>query len=198
MDESPLHEHIFRAIAAFRWIEPVRSIEGLEKSQLIALPASKKEVETIAIDLPKPSMILEGQKATETNFKSLPLDQYNVIHLALHGYADLDYPDRSALVFAPQSTPNPEDDGLLQVREIRRLRLNASLVTLSACNTGVGPVGAAGVANIGEAFIESGALSVVSTLWELADNPSKRFMTEFYDHLAHNEDKGEALRGCFL
>ncbi len=96
-------------------------------------------------------------------------------------------------MFAPQSTPNPEDDGLLQVREIRRLRLNASLVTLSACNTGVGPVGAAGVANIGEAFIESGALSVVSTLWELADNPSKRFMTEFYDHLAHNEDKGEAL-----
>lgn len=114
--KAPYTNILFRAIAAFRWIEPIRSIEGLEKSQLIALPASKKEVETIAIDLPKPSMILEGQNATETNFKALPLNQYNVIHLALHGYADLDYPDRSALVFAPQSTPTPEDDGLLQVR----------------------------------------------------------------------------------
>jgi CHAT domain-containing protein len=111
---------------------------------------------------------------------------------------DLDYPDRSALVFAPQNNLNPHDDGLLQVREIRRLHLNASLVTLSACNTGVGPVGEAGVANIGEAFIEAGAQSVVSTLWELADNPSKRFMTEFYERLSHNEDKGEALRNAKL
>ena len=196
--KAPPTNILFRAIPGFNWIEPSRSFEGLEKNQLIALPASKNEVENIAIDLPKPSMILEGRKATETNFKSLPLNQYNVIHLALHGYADLDYPDRSALVFAPQSTPNPADDGLLQVREIRRLRLNASLVTLSACNTGVGPVGAAGVANIGEAFIEAGAQSVVSTLWELADNPSKRFMTEFYERLSHNEGKGEALRHAKL
>lgn len=196
--KAPYISVFSRAVSIFRWMEPIRSIEGLEKSQLIALPASKKEVETIATDLPRPSMILEGQNATETKFKSLPLDQYNVMHLALHGYADLDYPDRSALVFAPQSNPSPEDDGLLQVREIRRLHLNASLVTLSACNTGVGPVGEAGVANIGEAFIEAGAQSVVSTLWELADNPSKRFMTGFYDHLSHNEDKGNALKHAKL
>ena len=107
---------LFRAMATLRWTDSIRSIEGFERSQLVALPASKNEVETIAIDLPRPSMILEGQNATETNFKSLPLSEYNVMHLALHGYADLDYPDRSALAFAPQSTPNPKDDGLLQVR----------------------------------------------------------------------------------
>jgi CHAT domain-containing protein len=187
-----------RALIGFRRFGPVRSIEGLERSQLIALPASKKEVETIAADLPKPSTILEGQNATETKFKSLPLDRYNVLHLALHGYADLDYPDRSALVFAPQQIPNPPDDGLLQVREIRSLHLNASLVTLSACNTGVGPVGEAGVADIGEAFIEAGAESVVSTLWEVADIPSKRLMTDFYARLSHNEEKGDALRHARL
>ena len=134
-------------------------------------------------------MILEGQKATETNFKWLTLDRYNVMHLRYMVTQILIIPTHLP-VFAPQSSPNPEEDGLLQVREIRRLRLNASLVTLSACNTGVGPVGAAGVANIGEAFIEAGAQSVVSTLWELADNPSKHFMTEFYYRLAHNEVKG--------
>jgi hypothetical protein len=54
--------------------------------------------------------------------------------------------------------------GRTQVREIRNLRLRASLVTLSACNTGVGPIGEEGVANIVNAFIEAGSQSVVSTL----------------------------------
>jgi len=53
---------------------------------------------------------------------------------------------------------------LLQVREIPGLRLKARLVALSACNTGVGPVGEAGVANLANAFIEASADAVVSTL----------------------------------
>ena len=69
-----------------------------------------------------------------------------MIHLALHGYVDPEYPDRSALVFAPEQPHT--DDGLLQVLEIRDLRFNASLITLSACDTGVGPVGEEGAANM--------------------------------------------------
>ena len=60
------------------------------------------------------------------------------------------------------------------------MHLNAKLVTLSACNTGVGPVGEAGVANLVNAFIEAGAESVVSTLWELEDHSTSRLMTDFY------------------
>ena len=86
------------------------------------------------------------------------------------------------------------DDGLLQVREIRNLRFNASLVTLSACNTGVGPVGEEGAANIVNAFIEAGAQSVVSTLWELEDHATAQLMTNFYANLSHNQEKAEALR----
>jgi CHAT domain-containing protein len=119
-----------------------------------------------------------------------------VLHLALHGYADLDYPDRSALAFAPEK--NGADDGLLQVREIRHLGLNASLVTLSACNTGVGPVGQTGVANIANAFIEAGAQSVIATLWELEDRATIQLMSNFYTHLAHGMKKGEALRQAQL
>ena len=137
-----------------------------------------------------------GSSATETNFKRLPLSQYNVIHLALHGYVDSEFPDRSALVFAPQQQPT--DDSLLQVREIRNLRLNANLVTLSACNTGVGPVGEEGVANIVNAFIEAGSQSVVSTLWELEDHATAHLMTVFYEHLGRHEEKAEALRQAQL
>jgi CHAT domain-containing protein len=172
----------------------LRAISGPEKGEFTPLPESKREVETIAGELPRPSTVLLGKDATETRFKSLPLSQVDVLHLALHGYVDTEYPERSALVFAPGGM----DDGLLQVREIRRLHLNASLVTLSACDTGVGPVGEAGVANIVNAFIEAGADSVVSTLWELEDHTSEMLMTDFYAHLGAHETKSEALRHAQL
>jgi CHAT domain-containing protein len=178
-------------IAAIR-----RTVSWPERKELIALPESRNEVETIATDLPKPSTILLGDQATETDFKRLPLSQYNVIHLALHEYADSEFPDRSALVFAPENPP--VNDGLLQVREIRRLPLNANLVTLSACNTGVGPVSEEGVANIVNAFIEAGAQSVVSTFWEVEDRATAQLMIDFYRHLGHNEGKAESLRRAQL
>ena len=78
------------------------------------------------------------------------------------------------------------------------MHLNAKLVTLSACNTGVGPVGEAGVANLVNAFIEAGAESVVSTLWELEDHSTSRLMTDFYNHVAMHEPEAQALRDAQL
>jgi CHAT domain-containing protein len=173
----------------------VRAINGPERSQFVPLPSSKREVESIAEDLPHPSTILLGTEATESRFKEVSLESSQVVHLALHGYADLDYPDRSALVFAPEPSDSAED-GLLQVREIRGLHLKAKLVTLSACDTGVGPVGEAGIANLVNAFIEAGAETVVSTLWELEDQTAEHLMTNFYSHLARHERKVDALRAA--
>ena len=174
----------------------LRGVSGPERRELVPLPESRYEVVSIAGDLPKPSTILLGSQATETNFKRLPLSRYSVIHLALHGYVDPEFPDRSALVFAPEEPAI--DDGLLQVREIRNLHLNANLVTLSACDTGVGPVSEEGVANIDNAFIEAGAQSVVSTLWQLEDHATTQLMIDFYGHLGRQEGKAEALRQAQL
>lgn len=174
----------------------LRGASGPERSELIALPESLNEVESIASDLPKPDTVLLGSAATETQFKRLPLSRYNVLHLALHGYADVEYSDRSALVFAPEE--HGPDDGLLQIREIRSLQLKANLVTLSACDTGVGPVGEEGVANVVNAFVEAGAQTVVSTLWELEDHSTAHLMTVFYEHLGHAEEKGQSLREAQL
>ena len=203
-DQVVRDDHPYVGVAAWTSKAPpntlfatiLRGVSGPERRELVPLPESRYEVATIAGDLPKPSTILLGSQATETNFKRLPLSQYSVIHLALHGYVDPEFPDRSALVFAPEEPAI--DDGLLQVREIRSLRLNASLVTLSACETGVGPVGEEGVANIDNAFIEAGAQSVVSTLWQLEDHATTQLMIDFYRHLGRNEGKAEALRQAQL
>jgi CHAT domain-containing protein len=193
--------HPYVGVAAWTQVKPspfervLRAVNGPKESEFVPLPESKKEVETAGADLPKPSTILLGADATETRFKELPLDQYQVLHLALHGYVDPIYPDRSALVFAPEK--NGPNDGLLQVREIRQMRLGASLVTLSACDTGIGPAGAAGINNLVTAFIDGGARSVVSTLWELEDHSTTRLMTNFYANLK-TESKAQALRGAQL
>ena len=186
------------------WTQPadtrnavVRAIEGPQKSQLVPLPESKLEVETIAHDLPQPSTILLGAEATESRFKELAGQDAGAIHLALHGYADVDFPDRSALAFAPEPSGSGED-GLLQVREVRRLHLKAKLVTLSACDTGVGPVGEPGVMNLVNAFIEAGADTVVSTLWQLEDHTTEHLMATFYAQLAEHQSKVDALRSAQL
>jgi CHAT domain-containing protein len=72
----------------------VREVTAPELKQFVPLPQSLHEVTTIAQDFPKPSMVLSGDAATETQFKALPLNEYSVLHLALHGYVDKDYPDR--------------------------------------------------------------------------------------------------------
>ena len=71
--------------------------------------------------------------------------------------------------------PKSGDDGLLQVREIIRLRLNAELTTLSACDTGVGKLqGQEGISNLVEAFLVAGSKSVVASLWSADDTFRER------------------------
>jgi len=202
-ETDPRHEFAYLGVAAWTSKAPPqtllavvrRAVSRPEKSELVPLPTSKYEVETIADDLPQPDTILLGSQATETEFTQLPLSRYNVIHLALHGYVDPEFPDRSALVFAPNP---PANDGFLQIRDIRRLPLHANLVTLSACDTGVGPVGEDGVADIVNAFLEAGAQSVVFTLWEVQDQATTDLMVDFYRHLSDHEAKAEALRQAQL
>jgi CHAT domain-containing protein len=136
--------------------------------------------------------LLLGQNATESAFKGRELADYRVIHLATHAAADPQYPDRAALVLG--IAPNTSDDGLLQVREIMRLSLNAELVTLSACDTDVGTAeGEAGVVNLEQAFLIAGARAVVASLWNVEDRSTTALMKAFYTHLAQHEDKALAL-----
>ncbi|WP_188555333.1 CHAT domain-containing protein [Edaphobacter dinghuensis] len=167
-----------------------------EPSEFVSIPESKREVETIAKGFGSSATVLVGQAATLTTFSHLPLDQYQVIHLALHGYANVQFPDQSALVFVPDD--KDPTDGRLTVQQVRRMHLRATLVTLSACNTGDGPIGEADVANLGNAFLEAGADSVVMSLWELEDRSTELLMTSFYNNLEQGKSKAEALRNAQL
>jgi len=175
----------------------LRDMADFSGMELHDLPQTREEVQGIGKIVGRDAVILLGKDATETGFKKQPLDQFRVLHLAVHGFADTQYPERSALVLG--TDPKSGDDGLLQVREIVRLRLNAELTTLSACDTGVGKLqGQEGVSNLVEAFLVAGSKSVVASLWSADDTFASALMDHFYQRLGEGEDTSSALRSAKL
>ncbi len=174
-----------------------RGMSDVFGTALYDLPQTREEVLTASSIVAKDSVLLLGSSATESAFKTEPLADFKIVHIAAHGFADTQFPERSGLILGVDAASH--DDGLLQVREITRLRFNADLVTLSACNTGVGKLeGEEGVTNLVEAFLVSGAKAVVASLWSADDTYTLELMKRFYIHIAEGQDKAMALRGAKL
>jgi CHAT domain-containing protein len=151
-------------------------------TQLGALPSVDGEIREITRTAGSNADVLLGGAASEAAFKKHDLTKYRVIHIAAHGFADLKFPDRSGLLLG--SDNSNLDDGLLQIREIRNLRLRAELVTLSACDAGAGKLeGQNGVASIVQAFLFAGARAVAASLWTADDVFTASLMGRFYGHL---------------
>jgi CHAT domain-containing protein len=161
------------------------------------LPGSRQEVVSVAGVMTGDKRALLGKDATEAEFKALPLGDFRVIHLAVHGLGNSEFPDRAALVLG--SSPTAGEDGLLQVREIRDLPLRADLVTLSACDTGSGKLlGEEGIASLERAFLLAGAKSVIASLWTADDTYTVALMKRLYQHLIDGFDEGAALQQAKL
>lgn len=164
-------------------------------SKLTNLPGSREEVQSAAAILKGTavkSTLQVGTDATEFAFTHAALPSYQIIHLAIHAVANQDDPSRAALIFPPD--PQHGDDGLLGPSDIAGLRFGARVVVLSACNTAVGRLqGQVGVANLARAFLQSGADSVVSTLWPVDDVHSLFLMKAFYRHLSAGDSAATAL-----
>ncbi len=167
--------------------------QGLEPSPL---PFSRREVESIAQIFPGQVAAFLGSEATEERAKSLPRGT-RIVHFATHGFADERFPMNSGLVLAtPDPTDEHAEDGFLQAWEIfERVRLDADLVVLSACDSGRGKeLGGEGLLSLTRAFQFAGARAVVASLWQVADEGSADLMTRFYRHLKNGAAAADALR----
>jgi CHAT domain-containing protein len=159
---------------------------------LAVLPAARSELEAAAGALGRDSVVLMGDRATESVLKAQDLSKFRALHFALHGVADRKFPERAALVLL--SDPAAGEDGLLQPREISRFRLSGTVVVLSACETAVGPtIGQEGVLNLARAFLLAGAQAVVTTLWTVSDDTTTALMRQYYTALAAGQDVAESL-----
>lgn len=161
---------------------------------LSRLGFAAREIKSITRSLPdwKKSLLFNGQ-ATEAEFKGRLTDTYEIIHFVAHGFYNDQNWERTALVL--QRERDSIDDGLLQPIDIYHLDLKSDMVVLSACQTGKGRLAKGeGVLGFSLAFMAAGARSVLSSLWNINDESTSRFMGYFYGHLARGESKARALR----
>ena len=160
------------------------------------LPGAQKEAEKVASYLH--TTALTQRQATKSRVVNY-LVKASVIHIAAHGD-----PGRGEIFLAP----NPdltrinrlptEEDYLLTCADIAGMRLRASLVVLSCCQSAQGDIRAEGVVGIARSFLGAGARSVVVTLWAIDDDSTLSFMEFFYNYLYQNLSVCEALQQSMI
>ena len=133
-----------------------------------------------------------GAAATEARFTATA-GNYRILHLATHGRADNRVGDYAFLAFT--EIKDSLENELLYVKDLYNLQLNADLVVLSACETGIGKLQRGeGIISLARAFAYAGAKSIVTSLWSVNDKSTSELMRFFYRELKHGKDKDEALR----
>jgi CHAT domain-containing protein/tetratricopeptide (TPR) repeat protein len=137
------------------------------------------------------AVLLVRGDATKSNVKAL-IAGAGIVHFATHAELRGDDPLASALLLSPEAG----DSGRLEVHEILKLDLNARLVVLSACETGLGGLTQGDeLVGLQRAFLYAGTRSVVTTLWKVDDRATYDLMQAFYSQLA-TQGAADALRAA--
>jgi len=167
------------AMGAPVYSSPQRRLSGeifRSAGSLVDLPHARGEVKDICR---KGDRCLIGEAATESGFRRaiVRTGRWRAIHFACHGLLSPHRPGMTSLAL----TPEVRDDGFLTVLEILGMRLSADLVTLSACETGTGPVlSGEGLIALPHAFLHAGVPRVIGSLWPVDDKATRILMNEFY------------------
>lgn len=177
-------------------------LEGLP-----SLPDAAAELRRVA-DLfhGEPDDLLIGDTATEGNLRKHPLADYRVLYFATHGLLanELRCQPEPSLVLSPPASPatGRDQDGLLEGSEIVRLKLDADLVVLSACNTAVQGLraGAESLVSLADTFFLAGARSVLASHWSVPSGSTTALMSEMFSHhvLRPTDGYAESLRQAQL
>lgn len=162
------------------------------KSLNYDLPLAEMEANSIRWDFSQID-VLTRDKATES-WVQKHVGEYQIIHIASHGEFDPINPLFSSL----KLTSDMEQDGSLQASEVFSLNINADLVTLSACQTGLGDItGGDELVGLNRAFIYAGTHAIVSSLWRVSDISTAVLIKHLYRNYVA-ENKGESLRKAQL
>jgi len=186
-DEATLRDHMRSALSG-----NAKALASLPR-----LRGARAEVQAIASYYDRVTALV-GVDASEQRLAAMAdadsLRRFGVIHLATHALVDDRRPEQSALVLSQVGLPDPIAaastgerirDGLVTAQEVvREWHLDADLVTLSACETGLGKrVTGEGYIGLAQAFLQAGSRSVVVSLWKVDDRTSSMLMQRFYANL---------------
>lgn len=159
---------------SFRFVESLNNLPRLS--------ASKYESEAIIDILGKSnSHSYSGFAATRENLLNLKADDYKILHFATHGLANEIRPELSGFVLSRYDENGQQLNEFFRIQDIYALNLNADLVVLSACETGIGKdIKGEGLMSLNNAFLQTGAKSVMASLWKVEDAATLELMKHFY------------------
>jgi tetratricopeptide (TPR) repeat protein len=179
------------AVLKFCWKKPDYSDQGLPL--LVGVPDERishvrTEIEGLSAIMTGADVLL-GEEATFERVKQAASSS-SVLHLAAHGLFRPEAPLLSSIHLA---------DRWLAVQDIYDLELKATLVTLSACETGLGhDAGGDDFVGMVRGFLYAGAASLVVSLWTVDDESMTHLMTKFYSRWLAGHSKVESLRHAQL
>ena len=163
---------------------------------LVRLKNSAKEI--VSATGGKDDLRLLGADATKARFlaglqSKGPGWRWHAVHIACHGFVDVEWPSLSALALAPTET----DDGFLLADELLRLPLKCDLMVLSACETGRGRyVRAEGIMGLARSCMYAGAPRILCSLWLVDDDASGFLMQKFHQAWGQGMTTAGALRAA--
>ena len=167
---------------------------------LSALPGSKIEINEIGSMFRQKGLsnwLVSEQYSEKEYFKSVA-GRGKIVHLATHYLHDADQPGREGFLFwgyRAEGNLNGPDNGILSMAEISKLQLNADLIVLNACSSGMEQLKSGDTLNtLPCLFFMSGAHNILSTLWNVNDRLAGKFMVSFYRQWLSGKNYSEALR----
>jgi CHAT domain-containing protein len=153
------------------------------------LPSAEDEVRRIAA-LVGGGHVLTRRAASESAFKD-SARAHAYLHIASHGEFNAD----NALDSRLRLAADDRNDGLLTVRELYDAALDAELVTLSACETGLSQtLSGDDLVGFTRGLMYAGSSNIVASLWQVDDEATALLMQSFYQRLKSGETKRAALR----
>jgi CHAT domain-containing protein/tetratricopeptide (TPR) repeat protein len=172
---------------------------GGRRESFAALPGTRQELMGVARVFSEPRLLM-GPAASERRLDRLAasgeLRTFSYLHFATHGVLDDQRPMRSALILACDPAPAvpkgqaPGEGRLTAERVLRGWKLDAELVTLSACESGLGKyAGGEGYLGFSQALFLAGARSLVVSQWQVDDTATALLMTRFYENLLGTPEK---------
>jgi CHAT domain-containing protein len=153
-----------------------------------SLPSSSIEVKAIAQYFKQPQLY-RHQQATLEDIKNALSTEYTVLHFSCHGGANFENPLETGLLMA--------NNEILTVQDFFEAQLQARLVTLSACETGmIGTKQIEEVVGLPTSLLQAGVAGVVASLWSVTDITTMLLMVQFYQRwlTQYPEKPAQALR----
>ncbi|MEW6734781.1 MAG: tetratricopeptide repeat protein [Acidobacteriota bacterium] len=149
------------------------------------LPATRKEANVITALLPaaQAKEVLDFDASRRAVFSS-DISRYGLIHFATHALINNTHPELSGVVLSLVDQNGIEQDGFLRLHDIFNLKLQADLVVLSGCQTGLGKqVKGEGLVGLSRGFMYAGASRVMVSLWDVNDTATAELMQRFYKNM---------------